>query len=250
MCVVAALARASSSLWSRCSSPASVNWTPCLGIGERGTITVIAADRKQARTIMRYVKGLLQLVPMLRQLVEAERLEGIDLSNRITIEVHTCSFRTVRGYTILAALCDEMAFWLGEDSSNPDAEVVAAIKPAMATIPNAILLCASSPYARKGCAVGGVPPLLWSRRSDPRLERTYTNDEPDRVAELHRRRDGQGPSLRRCRVPRAIQNRHRSPMSAEKASRPSLIGAFANADRWAATVIPPSSIPVVARLTQ
>ena len=89
-------------------------------------------------------------MPMLRQLVEAERLEGIDLSNRITIEVHTCSFRTVRGYTILAALCDEMAFWLGEDSSNPDAEVVDAIKPAMATVPNAILLCASSPYARKG----------------------------------------------------------------------------------------------------
>ena len=87
------------------------DWRPYLGVGERGTIIVIAADRKQARTIMRYVKGLLHLVPMLRQLIEAERLEGIDLTNRITIEVHTCTFRTVRGYTILAALCDELAFW-------------------------------------------------------------------------------------------------------------------------------------------
>ena len=52
------------------------DWSPFLGVGERGTITVIAADRKQARTIMRYVKGLLYLVPMLRQLIEAERLEG------------------------------------------------------------------------------------------------------------------------------------------------------------------------------
>ena len=69
------------------------DWTPYLGIGERGTITVIAADRKQARTIMRYTKGLFQSVPMLRQLVEAERQEGIDLTNRVTIEVHTCQFQ-------------------------------------------------------------------------------------------------------------------------------------------------------------
>jgi hypothetical protein len=28
------------------------------------------------------------------------------------------------------------------------------------------------------------------------MERTYTDDEPDRAAELHRRRDGEGPGLR------------------------------------------------------
>src|SRR5690349_18962614 len=40
------------------------DWRPYLGPGERGTIMVIAADRKQARVILRYVKGLLQTVPM------------------------------------------------------------------------------------------------------------------------------------------------------------------------------------------
>ena len=95
------------------------DWRPYLNVGERGTITVIAADRAQARTIMRYVKGLLHLVPMLSQLIESEKVESIDLTNRITIEVHTCSFRTVRGYTIVAALCDELAFWLGEDCIQP-----------------------------------------------------------------------------------------------------------------------------------
>ena len=55
------------------------DWRPFLNVGERGTITVIAADRAQARTIMRYVKGLLKLVPMLRQLIENERVESIDL---------------------------------------------------------------------------------------------------------------------------------------------------------------------------
>jgi hypothetical protein len=164
------------------------DWKPYLGIGERGTITVIAADRKQARTIMRYCKGLLRSVPMLARTIEAERVESIDLTNRITIEVHTCSFRTVRGYTILAALCDEMAFWLGEDSSNPDAEVISAIRPAMATIPNALLLCASSPYARRGVLWEAYhryfgragPVLVWNaptRTMNPTVPQSFIDDE-------------------------------------------------------------------------
>ncbi len=48
------------------------DWRPYLGPGERGTVMIIAADRKQARVIMRYVKGLLDTVPMLAQLIEAE----------------------------------------------------------------------------------------------------------------------------------------------------------------------------------
>ena len=34
------------------------DWRPYLAVGERGTIMIIAADRKQARVIMRYVRGL------------------------------------------------------------------------------------------------------------------------------------------------------------------------------------------------
>ena len=42
------------------------DWRVYLGAGERGTVMVIAADRKQARTILRYVRGLLHLVPKRR----------------------------------------------------------------------------------------------------------------------------------------------------------------------------------------
>jgi hypothetical protein len=151
---------------------------------------VIAADRKQARVIMRYVKGLLKLVPMLRALVEAERAESIDLTNRLNIEVHTASFRAVRGYTIIAALCDEVAFWRGEDTANPDFEVLTAIRPAMATVPNAMLLCASSPYARRGALWesyhryfgkdGTVPILVWqadSRTMNPTIPQSFIDAE-------------------------------------------------------------------------
>jgi hypothetical protein len=111
---------------------------------------VIAADRRQARVIMRYVKGLLNAVPMLKATILVETAESIELRNSVIIEVHTASFRTVRGYTVVAALCDEIAFWRSDESANPDSEIIAALRPAMATISGAMLLCASSPYARNG----------------------------------------------------------------------------------------------------
>jgi hypothetical protein len=126
------------------------DWRPFLAPGERGTVMVIATDRRQARTILRYIRGFLTLVPMLARMVERETAEGFDLSNSTTIEVGSASFRSTRGYTIIAALCDELAFWPSDDSANPDYEILAALRPGMATVPGAMLLCASSPYARRG----------------------------------------------------------------------------------------------------
>jgi hypothetical protein len=113
-------------------------------------VMVVTPDRKQARVIMRYVGAILRSVKMLSRLIQAERQEGIDLNNSVTIEVATASFRTTRGYTIVAAIIDEIAFLRSEDSANPDTEIINAIRPAMATVPGAVLLCSSSPYARRG----------------------------------------------------------------------------------------------------
>lgn len=119
--------------------------------GERGTILIIAADRRQARVIFRYVRGLLTNVRMLADMIERETSDAFDLKNSITIEIAAGSFRTTRGYTLVAALCDEIAYWsTDEDSADPDVEILTALRPGMATIPGAILLCASSPYARRG----------------------------------------------------------------------------------------------------
>ena len=76
--------------------------------------------------------------------------ESVDLDNSVTIEITTASYRTIRGYTVLAALCDEIAFWRSEDSANPAEEILAALRPAMATIPGALLIGLSSPYKRSG----------------------------------------------------------------------------------------------------
>jgi len=141
-----------------------------LAPGERGVVLVVASDRKQARVIFRYVRALLLGVPMLRRLVERETAEAFDLNNGTSIEIMAASYRSLRGYTVIAALLDELAFWPTDDSANPDTEIIAAIKPAMATIPNAMLLCASSPYAKRGALFDsfkrhhgkdGDPILIW-----------------------------------------------------------------------------------------
>ena len=127
------------------------DWRRYLGPGECGTVMVIAADRKQARVIMRYAIGLLNAVPMLERQVEGVTRESISLRNRVVIEIHAASFRSTRGYSIVAALLDEIAYWpTDEASAEPDVEVINAIKPAMATIPGSMLLCASSPHAKRG----------------------------------------------------------------------------------------------------
>jgi hypothetical protein len=125
-------------------------WKPFLTAGERGTIVIIAADRRQAATIFRYLRELLD-IPLLKGIVGRETNELLELTNSVNIEIQTASFRTVRGRTVVAALCDELAFWRNDEgTSNPDTEIINALKPAMATIPGARLLKASSPYARRG----------------------------------------------------------------------------------------------------
>lgn len=163
-----------------------------LAPGERGTVLVIAADKKQARIILRYIRALLTKVPMLAQMVERETATAFDLDNGVSIEIGTASFRSTRGYTIVAALLDEIAFWRTDDeSANPDTEILAAIRPGMATIPNAMLLCASSPYARRGALwdahrrhfAKDTPVLVWqadTRTMNPTVPQSVIDEAYER----------------------------------------------------------------------
>ena len=119
-----------------------------LSAGEVATVMVIAEDRRQARSVYRYIAGLLRSCPMLEPLIKNETAESIELKNRVIIEVHTASFRTTRGYTLLTVILDEIAFWYS-DGANPDAEVVSALRPGLGTL-GGRLIGLSSPYARRG----------------------------------------------------------------------------------------------------
>jgi hypothetical protein len=63
--------------------------------------------------------------------------------------VRTASFRRLRGFTCVAAICDECGFWYSDDSANPDVEIINAVRPMLATT-NGPLIAISSPHARRG----------------------------------------------------------------------------------------------------
>ncbi len=120
-----------------------------LAPGEQATIPIIAADKRQARTVMRYLRGVCEL-PAFKPYVARQLKESIELRTGCILEVHTASYRTIRGYTVACAIADEIAFWSTEDSAEPDSEIIDAIRPGMATLPDALLLGSSTPYARRG----------------------------------------------------------------------------------------------------
>ena len=136
-----------------------------LAPGELAVIPVIAADRKQARSVLGYLGGLLELIEF-KPYLHRSLKEAVELHNGVNIEVLTANYRTVRGYTCVGVVCDEVAFWRTDDgSANPDTEVLAALRPSMATVPDAVLLGLSSPYAARGELYAAV-------------ERSFGKDDP------------------------------------------------------------------------
>lgn len=126
------------------------DYKPYLAPGERAVCMVLAVDKDQAQMIFQYARALLAETPMLAGLIERETADTLDLTNGVSIEVHTSSYKSVRGRTLAAALCDEAAFWRSDDSRNPAAAVLAALRPGLSTIPNAPLLLATSTYSMEG----------------------------------------------------------------------------------------------------
>jgi hypothetical protein len=84
---------------------------------------------------------------------------------------------------LVACFCDEIAFWRQEETSaNPDVEILRALPPGLASIPGAMLLMASSPYAKRGDLYAayrrhygseGARVLVWkaeTRAMNPRID--------------------------------------------------------------------------------
>ena len=84
--------------------------------------------------------------------------DTIEFTNNFVIEITTADRRSVRGRTVAAVIFDEIAHWPNEYAANPDELIYQAIKPAMATMKNSLLIGISSPHARRG--------LLWQKFSE------------------------------------------------------------------------------------
>lgn len=158
-----------------------------LAKGERGVVCICAPSRAQSRIVKDYLRALFD-TPTLQSQVIGGNKDGFDLRNGITIQVLTGDFRTVRGYTVVAAIVDEACFFglEAENHQRSDKELVRAIEPALATT-NGKLILISSPYARRGYCYeqhqrnfgkANSPNLIWncpSRTMNPSLPQSVVD---------------------------------------------------------------------------
>jgi hypothetical protein len=120
-----------------------------LAPGETGLVICVAPDQKQARVCLDYCSGIMENTPLLAGMIANRTADTLELTNGHCIEVRSSSFRRLRGFTGLAVIADEAAFWMSENSSNPDTEILGALRPALSTTGGPVIII-SSPYARKG----------------------------------------------------------------------------------------------------
>jgi hypothetical protein len=139
------------SIASLIASVIAVNFNPWkLRPGEKAVVMCLACDREQARIAFGYIRAYFEQIPALAKLVVSISDEAIELSNRVVVEVHTNSYRAIRGRSLLCVIFDEVAFWRSDNSANPDFEVYGAIRGGLARVVGSRLILISSAHKRSG----------------------------------------------------------------------------------------------------
>ena len=101
-----------------------------LGVGELGLIPLIAQDEKGTEVAFNYIAAYLEGSALLKRMRLEELKYAIRLSNRMTIRVFACTPKSLRGWSIPAAIMDEVAFFRTEAGALVDLKMQQSIKPA------------------------------------------------------------------------------------------------------------------------
>jgi hypothetical protein len=121
-----------------------------LAMGEKGVVGIFAPTKKQARVVRDYIRSIFSF-PLLAPEVVRETDEGFELKSGIFVEIHAGDHRSARGFTLVCAIVDELAFFGVDDECRvrSDTELIRALRPGLATV-RGKLVCITTPYARKG----------------------------------------------------------------------------------------------------
>jgi hypothetical protein len=164
---------------------------PNIAVGERPVSLFLGQNQKQAAVAFNYALGVLQHVPLLSELVTSTSADTISLTTGVDLMIRAASFRGLRGITCVNVIADEAAFWRDDTSANPDVEILAAIRPSLATTCGPLIVL-SSPYARRGA-------LYEAYRRD------YGSDGDPRILVAHGASRDFNPSLPQRVVDRAME---------------------------------------------
>src|SRR5262249_27462220 len=120
-----------------------------LAPGERAVIPVLASTKNQVQSSFDFICGAIEASPVLQELIASKTADTLSLRTGVDIRCTPASYRSIRGINCVAAICDETAFWRSEESSNPDVEIIRALRPSLLSTKGPLIVI-STPYAKKG----------------------------------------------------------------------------------------------------
>jgi hypothetical protein len=82
-------------------------------------VLALSASRDQSQVVFQYVRGFLEASPILRQEIVNAKASEIELRGNITVAVHSSSYRTLRGKTLLAQSVQAMAMAQDREQFSP-----------------------------------------------------------------------------------------------------------------------------------
>lgn len=147
-----------------------------LSVGETGLATVVSPSRLQSQIIKGYNRAALSS-PLLEQEVDRPQGDGFLLKNGVLSQVLTADFRTVRGFTQISVIADEICYLhlADEGKIRSDTELVAAIRPALITT-GGRFIGISTKYSERGWAY-----KTWKRNFGNDAGRTLVWDSPSKL---------------------------------------------------------------------
>jgi len=120
--------------------------------GERGIIAVISKDSAGSEVVARFVELHAQALGLRTSWTSLGSIRALEIEGlRFLIACFPCNATAPRGFPIPVVIADEIALWSSDKlGANPDVEVLAAVKPAMAQFETPKLVAISSPFGVTG----------------------------------------------------------------------------------------------------
>lgn len=116
-------------------------------------VLLLALTKEQSGVAFEYCESFFDADRELRKLITRRTTTSLTLAHGVRVQTITGDYRAVRGYSVAAALLDEVAYWWSDTTNaNPDVEIVRALRPGLGKVPGSKLLAATTRWIEEGAA--------------------------------------------------------------------------------------------------
>jgi hypothetical protein len=120
-----------------------------LSRGERAVIPFVAQDHRATRIAFDYLRGYVE-APILQSEVVNITSQEIEFRNGVRVVTFPSTAASMRGWSIPAAILDEVGFWRLEGAADSDVEIQVSIRRGGLAFAETRIIKISTPYMRSG----------------------------------------------------------------------------------------------------